>query len=381
MTAGPPPLGVYVHWPYCARICPYCDFNVVRDRGRTEQKAALTAAILADLEAHAALTGRRTLMSVFFGGGTPSLMDPADVARVIASARALWTPAADLEVSLEANPTDAEAARFAALAAAGVNRLSLGVQSLDDAALRFLGRNHDAAAARRAIAVAGAVFPRLSVDLIYALPDQGLDAWSGELAAVAALGVEHISPYQLTIEPGVAFHRRVLRGTLRPVGPDLAADFYETTQSVLGAAGFEAYEVSNHARGLAARSRHNLIYWRGEDYVGAGPGAHGRLTLDGARFATVAPDAIGDYIGQVARAGTGSPREALALREVALERLLMGLRTAEGVALADLTALEIPAARLTDLGDLVAVSGGRLRATPAGRPVLDRIIAELADGV
>ncbi len=196
MTADPgaSPLGVYVHWPYCARICPYCDFNVVRDRGQDARKAALTAAILADLAAHRALTGPRNLVSVFLGGGTPSLMAPGDVARVIAAARALWTPATDLEVTLEANPADAEPGRFAVLADAGVNRLSLGVQSLDDQALAFLGRDHDAAAARRAIDIAGAAFPRLSVDLIYALPGQTPAAWTKALAEVAAMGPEHLSP-------------------------------------------------------------------------------------------------------------------------------------------------------------------------------------------
>ncbi len=376
-----PPLGVYVHWPYCARICPYCDFNVVRDRGRTEQKAALTAAILADLRAHAALTGPRELVSIFFGGGTPSLMTPDDVAAVIAAARGLWSPAGEIEVSLEANPTDAEASRFSGLEDAGVTRLSLGVQSLDDRALTLLGRNHDAAAARRAIEVAGKAFDRLSIDLIYALPDQDLAAWARELTTVAALGPEHISPYQLTIEPGAAFHRRVQRGTLVPVEPDLAADFYETTQAVLEGAGFEAYEVSNHARGPAARSRHNLIYWRGEDYVGVGPGAHGRLSLGGDRCATVAPDPIDAYLARVKSEGTGSGREPLSSVDAALERLLMGLRTVEGVAVAELAPLNISPGRLTGLKDLVAVTKGRLIATPAGRPVLDRVIAELADGV
>jgi putative oxygen-independent coproporphyrinogen III oxidase len=378
LTAHQPPLGVYVHWPYCARICPYCDFNVVRDRGRAEQKAALTAAILVDLEAHAALTGPRDLVSIFFGGGTPSLMDPPDVATVIDRARTLWRPAADVEISLEANPTDAEAARFSALAAAGVNRLSLGVQSLDDGALTLLGRNHGAAAARRAIDIARATFPRLSIDLIYALPGQDLGVWARELEQVADLGPEHISPYQLTIEPNAVFHRRVQRGTLVPVGPERAADFYETTQAVLDREGYQAYEISNHARGLAARSRHNLIYWRGEDYVGVGPGAHGRLTLADGRYATTAPDRIADYIGRVTPGATGSRRERLAPREIALERLLMGLRMIEGVALAELQPLGIGGARLEAMAGLVDTSCGRLIATRAGRPVLDRVIAELA---
>lgn len=373
-------LGVYIHWPYCARICPYCDFNVVRDRGRTEQKRALTAAILADLKGHAALTGPRDLVSIFFGGGTPSLMDPDDVARIIEVARGLWTPAGVVEVSLEANPTDAEASRFSALERAGVNRLSLGMQSLDDRALGFLGRDHDAGAARRAIDVAGGVFARLSVDLIYALPGQALDDWARELETVASLGPDHISPYQLTIEPGAAFHRAVLRGTLVPVDADLGADFYEITQAVLETVGFEAYEVSNHARGVQARSRHNLIYWRGEDYAGVGPGAHGRLTLAGERFATTTPDAIGDYIDRVSREGTGSRNQQLDEREVALERLLMGMRTVEGAPMAAMAALKLSKARLSTLKGLVVIADGRLVATRSGRPVLDRVLAELTSG-
>ncbi len=383
MTAPPklpplPPLGVYIHWPYCTRICPYCDFNVVRDRGREDQKGALVAAILGDLAAHARLTGPRRLMSIFFGGGTPSLMAPEAVARLIAAARGLWTAADDLETSLEANPADAEAGRFAALAAAGVNRLSLGVQSLDDRTLRVLGRDHDAAAARRAIATALAAFPRVSLDLIYALPGQTAAQWAAALAEAAAMGPEHLSPYQLTIEPGTAFDRAVRRGALRPPGADLAADLYETTQAVLEGAGFHAYEVSNHARGPAARSRHNLIYWRGQDYVGVGPGAHGRLTLDGARHATAAPRGIGAYVASVGAGGTASPLERLTPRDAALERLLMGLRTDEGVPVNDLAALAIPGPRLAGLEGLVHRAAGRLIATAAGRPVLDRVIAELA---
>jgi oxygen-independent coproporphyrinogen-3 oxidase len=369
---------LYVHWPYCARICPYCDFNVVHDRGG--EKSALAGAILGDLIAHAALTGPRRLTSIFFGGGTPSLMDPGAVAQIVETASALWAAAVDLEVTLEANPTDAEAERFEALARAGVARLSLGLQSLNDAALKFLGRNHDAAAGRRAAARAALAFPRLSVDLIYALPGQTPAPWARELIEAVDLGAEHISPYQLTIEAGTAFHRAARRGTLVPPGPDLAADLFETTGTVLEAAGFDAYEVSNHARGAAARSRHNLGYWRGEDYVGVGPGAHGRLTLGGARFASLAPNGVAAYIAKVSAAGLGSSRQRLDAREVALERLLMGLRTVEGVALGDLAALRIPAGRIEALEGFVATQGGRLRATAKGRPVLDRIIADLADG-
>jgi oxygen-independent coproporphyrinogen-3 oxidase len=287
-------LALYVHWPYCARICPYCDFNVVRDRGRVEEQAGLVQAILADMEAQSLLAGPRRLASIFFGGGTPSLMPPEAVAAVIARAKTLFPPDGEIEITLEANPTDAEAGRYAALAAAGINRLSMGVQSFDDAALKFLGRDHSAAEARRAVETAGKAFPRLSIDLIYARPGQSVADWTAELTTALDLGFEHVSPYQLTIEPTTAFGRAFARGTLTPPDEDLAAALYEATQTVLEAAGFEAYEVSNHARDVAARSSHNLHVWRGGDYLGLGPGAHGRLTLEGERTATVAHRRIAD---------------------------------------------------------------------------------------
>ena len=339
-----PPLGIYVHWPYCARICPYCDFNVVRDRGKTQEQEALARAIVGDLVRQRQETGPRRLVSVFFGGGTPSLMDPAFVAAILDTATELWSAEPDLEVSLEANPTDAESGRFAAFAAAGVNRLSLGLQSLDDEALAFLGRNHDAASARRAADKARAAFPRLSLDLIYARPGQTPAAWSAELAAALDLGPEHLSPYQLTIEPGTAFDRAVRRSAFAPPDADLGAELFETTQGVLEAAGFDAYEVSNHARGEAARSRHNLVYWRGWDYVGVGPGAHGPLTLDGRRIATTAPRRIADYIE-----GRGFERETLTPRQAAEERLLLGLRIDDGVATSEVAALDIASGRIGDL--------------------------------
>jgi oxygen-independent coproporphyrinogen-3 oxidase len=383
LSSAPPPLGVYVHWPYCARICPYCDFNVVRDRGREAEQAELGAAILADLEAQAQLIGPRKLVSVFLGGGTPSLMDPALAGRIVETARRLWPVDGSIEVTLEANPTDAEAGRFAAFADAGVNRLSLGLQALDDASLRFLGRNHSAAEGLRAAAIAAAVFPRLSLDLIYALPGQTPDAWAAELARATELGAEHLSPYQLTIEAGTAFHRAVGRGAFSPVEEDLAAILYETTQEVLSGLGFEAYEVSNHARGERARSRHNLIYWRGEDYVGAGPGSHGRLNLDGRRTASVAEPRIPDYVSAVRSRGVGwRERETFSPVDAAEERLLMGLRTVEGVALADLAPLGLHAAHRVVAGlaadGFLSVAGARLVATAPGRLVLDRLTSELA---
>jgi len=373
-------LGVYIHWPYCARICPYCDFNVFKQR-RGDEPAALAAAIVADLEAQAVLTGPRELASIFLGGGTPSLMDPAWAADIIAAARRLWSPAADLEVTLEANPTDAEAARFEAFAAAGVNRLSLGLQALDDAALRFLGRNHDAATGLRAAGAAARAFPRLSLDLIYARPGQATAAWADELRAAIGLGAEHLSPYQLTIEAGTAFDRAVRRGTFAPPDPDASAELFDATQAVLEAAGFEAYEVSNHARTAAARSRHNLIYWQGDDYVGVGPGAHGRLTLAGVRQATLAAARPADYVARVAETGAGfASREPLDAREAAQERLLSGLRITGGVALAEVAALGIPPAQIAHLValGLLADDPERLRATPAGRLLLDRLTRELA---
>lgn len=382
MTDGPK-LGVYVHWPYCAKICPYCDFNVFKAKGREAEAAELARAIVADLETQRALTGPRDLVSIFFGGGTPSLMDPAWAAEIVQTARRLWTPAADLEVSLEANPTDAEADRFAALADAGVTRLSLGLQALDDASLKFLGRNHDAGEGRRAAEAAARAFPRLSLDLIYALPGQSAQAWAEELRAAVGLGAEHLSPYQLTIEEGTAFDRAVRRKVFAPADEDRAADLYETTQTTLEAEGFHAYEVSNHARGEAARSRHNLVYWRGWDYVGAGPGAHGRLTLHDVREATRAADRPADYIRRVGETGLGfAERERLSPLEAAEERVLLGLRVADGVPFTELSALGLSSAhptvrRMIDLA-LLEDDASRLRATPAGRRVLDSLTAELA---
>ena len=382
MTAAPP-LGVYVHWPYCARICPYCDFNIVRDRGRRAEQAALATAIVEDLKACRALTGPRRLVSVFFGGGTPSLMTPGQVASVLDAARMLWTTEGELEVSLEANPTDAEAGRFKELASAGVTRLSLGVQSLRDEALVFLRRNHSAADAVAAANAAAGAFPRWSLDLIYARPGQDARAWAGELADAIALGPEHVSPYQLTIESGTAFGRAVARGRWAPPDPETAAGLFETTQEVLTRHGYDAYEVSNHARGEAARSRHNLVYWRGQDYVGVGPGAHGRLTLGERRVATFAQTAVADYVRQVSETGTGwRTQDVLTPIDVAEERLLMGLRTSEGVDLSDLGPIGVdgktPAvARFVDAG-LLRCDAGRLIATPAGRLLLDRITTDLA---
>lgn len=385
MTPGPAaqdaPIGVYIHWPYCSRICPYCDFNVVRDRRRVEEQADLAGAIAIDLAATAALTGSRRLVSVYFGGGTPSLMQPEQIASLIGTARGLWSPAVDVEVTLEANPTDRD--RFEAFADAGVTRLSLGVQALDDASLKFLGRNHDAAEARAAVAAASRAFPRLSLDLIYALPGQTEADWRRTLADATSLGAEHISPYQLTIEPEVPFGRAVRRGLFKPPEEDDAARLYEVTGVALEGLGFTAYEVSNHARGEAAKSRHNLVYWRGQDYAGVGPGAHGRLTLKGARTATAAERKIGDYIARVSDTGRGwATSEALDARAAAEERVILGMRTDEGVPFAEVAALGLtatsPKVRELISEGFLEDRADRLIATPQGRMVLDRLTAELA---
>ncbi|KQS57329.1 coproporphyrinogen III oxidase [Brevundimonas sp. Leaf363] len=373
----PQGVALYVHWPYCARICPYCDFNVVRERGQTEQPA-LADAMLTDLERQAAMVAGRPLASIFFGGGTPSLMRPEWVGRIVEAAHRLLPTTAPVEITLEANPTDAEADRFAGFAAAGVQRLSIGVQAFDDADLRFLGRNHDAAEAMRAVDLAGRLFPRLSIDLIYALPGQTVAAWIEALERAMTLGFEHVSPYQLTVEAATAFGRAARRGDWTPPDGDTAADLYEATQGVLEAAGFEAYEVSNHAQGAAARSAHNLHVWRGGDYIGVGPGAHGRLTLGGARTATVAHRRIADYLAGVAAGTPWAEVDALSPADAAEERLLLGLRTLEGVPEALVGQVGAVAAAEDLVADgYLARTAGRIAATARGRPVLDAVLKAL----
>lgn len=371
-----PPLGVYVHWPFCARVCPYCDFNVVRDRGRSGRAEALIEALARDLTFQAKWLGARDLVSIYFGGGTPSLMPPDAVKGLIAHMRGLWPAGANLEVTLEANPRNAE--RLTAFAEAGINRISLGLQSFDDRELRFLGRDHDGVQARRAADTALRCFDRVSFDFIYGLPDQTPTAWKAMLTQAAAMGAEHISTYELTIEPGTAFGRAARRGALKPLADDRAARMFAATQEVLSRAGYVAYEISNHAKSPAARSRHNLLYWRGQDYIGVGPGAHGRLTIAGRRHATEAPALIEDYLARVNSQGVGAPLQPLASRDAALERLIMGLRTLEGLPLAELAPLKIEPQRIAALGGMVSLRHGRLIATARGRPVLDRVIAELA---
>ena len=363
-------LALYVHWPFCVSKCPYCDFNS-HVRAGVDQDA-WREALLADLAHEAARMPGRRLGSIFFGGGTPSLMPPATVAALVEAAERRWGLAPDVEITLEANPSSVEAARFADLAAAGVNRVSLGLQSLDDAALAFLGRAHDAAEGLMALGTAQSVFERVSFDLIYALPGQGAAAWEAELRHALSFGTGHVSLYQLTIEPGTRFAAMAARGELRPADPDHAADLYEATQALTGEAGLLAYEISNHAR-PGEESRHNLAYWRYRPYAGVGPGAHARR---GGRFARRhrKPE---NWLAAVARSGHGIEEERpIAPAEARIAALLMGLRLSEGVDLpaapVDLAAV----ARLSDQG-LLARDGDRLRATPRGRLLLDAILAEI----
>ncbi len=377
------PFAVYVHWPFCLSKCPYCDFNShVRHNGIDE--ARFVRAIETEIANTAARISGRTVSSIFFGGGTPSLMQPSSVQAVLDAIAKHWTIAPDVEVTLEANPSSVEATRFRGYRAAGVNRVSLGVQSLDDAVLKELGRLHNAEEALEAVAVARSIFDRYSFDLIYARPRQSLASWSAELKRAIAEAAEHLSLYQLTIEPGTPFFGLAKAGKLIVPDEDLARDLYDLTQSVCAEAGLPAYEVSNHAR-PGAECRHNLVYWRGHDYAGIGPGAHGRLTLDGRRYATETEKRPESWLMRVEAGGTGLiVDEKLTPNETADEFLLMGLRLAEGIEPGRYTALcgrEIDPKRVAILleeGAVETTSNGRLRVTQAGFPVLDAVVADLA---
>lgn len=364
-------LALYVHWPFCVSKCPYCDFNShVRDGVDQEQ---WRAALLGDMAHEARATPGRRLGSIFFGGGTPSLMPPATVAALIDGAEALWGFASDIEITLEANPSSVEAARFADLAAAGVNRVSLGLQALDDKALRFLGRAHDVAEGLAALETAQAAFARVSFDLIYALPGQGADAWAVELARALSFGAGHLSLYQLTIEPGTRFATLAAKGALVPADPDESAALYELTRAMTEAAGLPAYEISNHAR-PGEESRHNLAYWRYQNYAGIGPGAHGRR---GGR-ATRRHRKPENWLAALARNGHGIEEEIdIAPADRGVEALLMGLRLTEGIVPAPGAVDCDKVARLCAQG-LLASDGARLSATPRGMLLLDAILAEIA---
>jgi oxygen-independent coproporphyrinogen-3 oxidase len=379
---------LYVHWPFCRAKCPYCDFNShVRDGvDHTRWRRAL----LAELDRLAADTPGRRLDSIFFGGGTPSLMAPGTVAAVIDRALAHWPAAggqaSPIEVTLEANPTSVEAARLRAFRDAGVNRVSLGVQALDDASLASLGREHSAGEALAAVELAGSLFARFSFDLIYARPGQSREAWAAELARALTFAGGHLSVYQLTIEPGTQFFGLQQRGRLTLPDDDVQGLLYELTQDILGAAGLTAYEISNHARPGEA-CRHNLVYWRSGDWLGVGPGAHGRLSLNGQRLATEAVRLPEAWLRQVEALGHGEkPRQTLSAEDRLTELLLMGLRLAEGVPIARIEAvagralaLALDGRALLRLGDagLIDAGQGRLAATAAGRQRLSSILAAL----
>ncbi len=379
-------LALYVHWPFCASKCPYCDFNShVRER---VDHGRWRGAVLRELRREAGRAGRRPLASIFFGGGTPSLMAPETAAALVSEARALFDAPDDLEVTLEANPTGVERGRLAAFREAGVNRLSLGVQSLDEEALRFLGRRHDAREAVAALEAARALFPRLSLDLIYARPGQAEAAWRAELRRALALAADHLSLYQLTIEPGTRFATEHARGAFALPDGDEAAALYSATAEEAARFGLLPYEVSSYAR-PGAESRHNLQYWRYGDYLGIGPGAHQRLSVDGgALLAARRHRAPEEWLARVERDGHAvTAEEALAPPERMREALLMGLRLAEGV---DTVRLEArcgmpfsgavdPAmlAACEEEGYLERLPGGRLRATAEGRLRLDAMLPVL----
>ena len=374
------PLALYIHWPFCVSKCPYCDFNShVRD---TVDDAAWCAALLADMSYEAALTSGRKLTSIFFGGGTPSLMPPSTVAALIDAAERHWGFANDVEITLEANPSSVEAARFADLAAAGVNRVSLGLQSLDDAALTFLGRAHSVAESLDALSIAQRHFTRVNIDLIYARPDQTAAQWEAELQRALSFGTDHMSLYQLTIEPGTRFETLVRTGHFIPADDDDAATLYELTGHMTSAAGIPAYEISNHAR-PGNESRHNLSYWRYDDYIGIGPGAHGRR-LNAATQRHKKPE---NFLSAVERNTHGiSSEEYLDAATRATESLLMGLRLAEGIDLGRLSQRTgIAAADLLDMDavgkiaqlGLITRTDTHVTVTLQGMPLLDAILPQI----
>ena len=370
-------LALYVHWPFCVSKCPYCDFNSHVREGVDQE--AWRQALIADLKHEAALLPGRQLGSIFFGGGTPSLMPPATVAAVLEAAEQAWGFAPDIEITLEANPSSVEAARFADLAGVGVNRVSLGLQALDDQTLKFLGRAHGVDEGLAALAIAQAEFDRVSFDLIYARPGQSLAEWRAELDRALGFGTGHLSLYQLTIEPGTRFATEAAAGRIIIPDGDFAADLFELTREATVAAGLPAYEISNHAR-AGQESRHNLTYWRYRDYAGIGPGAHGRR----GGVATARWRKPENWLAAVARSGHGiDTEEILAPRMRAREALLMGLRLGEGVDLARIEALadgrvvdDNNLARLETQG-LLAREGRRLRVTDAGMLLLDAILPEI----
>ena len=378
-----PGFGVYVHWPFCLSKCPYCDFNS-HVRHAAIDEARFLHAFAAEIAATAARIPGREVVSIFFGGGTPSLMQPATVGAILDAIAKHWKLAPDVEVTLEANPTSVEATRFRGYRTAGVNRVSLGVQALDDAALAALGRLHSADEALAAVAIARATFPRYSFDLIYARPGQTVAAWRDELTRAIAEAGDHLSLYQLTIEADTPFATLHASGKLTIPDDDAARALYDATQQVCDARGLPAYEISNHAR-PGCECRHNLVYWRYGEYAGVGPGAHGRLDVGGRRYATATEKNPEQWLALVEARGHGLVVDDLLTRtEQADELLLMGLRLAEGIELAryaDVAGKPLDPERIADLargGFIRTTPDGRLRVTAAGFPVLDAVVADLA---
>jgi len=375
--------GIYVHWPFCASKCPYCDFN--SHVAAEIDESRWVSAYLREIDRYAEELPGRVLNSVFFGGGTPSLMAPETVNAILERIRQHWPTANELEITLEANPGSVEAGRFRGYRDAGVNRLSMGIQALNDNDLRALGRLHTVKEALAAFDIARARFERVSFDMIYARQNQTLADWQAELRQALSLAIDHVSLYQLTIEPGTAFGDRYNAGKLRGLPQDdVAADMYEATQDICGEAGFEAYEVSNHAK-PGAESRHNLIYWRYGDYAGIGPGAHGRITVDGRKLATETALSPAAWLTS-AESGLGeSLRRELGGQEQAEEYLMMGLRISQGIDLNRYSALsghQIDLGKLAHLADIgmIVQTDETLRVTPAGRMVLNAVIKELFAG-
>jgi putative oxygen-independent coproporphyrinogen III oxidase len=378
-----PGFGVYIHWPFCAAKCPYCDFNS-HVRHQPVDQERFTRAFVTELETMRARTGPRQVTSIFLGGGTPSLMKPETVGAVLDAVAKNWTIADGAEITLEANPSSVEADRFRGYRHAGVNRVSLGVQALNEKDLRFLGRLHNVPEALHAIGLAREIFPRLSFDLIYARPGQTVEAWEAELEEAIGYAADHLSLYQLTIEEGTRFHTLYSAGKFEIPDGDEAAELYRVTQEVTARRGLPAYEISNHAR-PGAESRHNLVYWRYGEYVGVGPGAHGRFVENGKRVVTIAEKIPEKWLELVEEKGHGvTGGELLTRSEEADELLLMGLRLVEGIDLARYEALAgkgLSSARMSILqgeGLIEPIGNSRLRATPTGMIVLDAVVADLA---
>jgi oxygen-independent coproporphyrinogen-3 oxidase len=385
LTAAEPQsaFGVYVHWPFCLSKCPYCDFNS-HVRHAAIDEARFARGFAREIEATAARIPRREVTSIFLGGGTPSLMQPATVGAILDAIGRHWKVAPDAEITLEANPTSVEATRFAGYRAAGVNRVSLGVQALDDVSLKELGRLHSAREALDAVSIARRAFERYSFDLIYARPSQTPERWAKELTTAIGEAAEHLSLYQLTIEEGTPFFGLHAAGKLQTPDETTARALYDVTQDVCAKHGLPAYEISNHSR-PGAECRHNLVYWRGEEYAGIGPGAHGRLDIDGARHATATEKRPEAWLMRVEANGHGVVTDDVLNREErADEFLLMGLRLAEGIdpkryaAVAGRALDPRRVAALREEGAIAIDADGRLRVTQAGFPVLDAVVADLA---